>query len=557
MNRRRGRRDEKGAVALLVALVTVALVIPIASMAVDLGMQRVARRDMQAIADMVALDMSRQLDGEHTYAWLRTRASWKDAVRRSVARNVGITETEAVNGPSRLTLDIDSDGDVVALFEELRVEVRAGSLNKSTGDFIVGNNSDVADAVHVLASTDVQFAFASGRGGASRGAIAAGVGGACFKIGSYAAALDSGSSPILDPLLDALGSGVVLTLADYQALAAADVELLDLLAADVGAVTLEEALSGSVKLSDFYLALASALARQDGKAAEVAVLESIAASVSSLSVTIPMADLLDLGTGGAAGLAATLNVLDIATAAAAAATGANGATLPHTGLNVGPLAGVNAAVDIIAPPKVACGRVQDLPQARSSAADIALTATGLDIDLGATLKTGVDLSGTVRAASANGLLTDIRCTPDGITVRVSDGLLDVNLTLDVSVRSLAGVPLAKGKIVLTGQSTSLGDAVVNITQTSDYDNPVRVTNSSSGLPVIHADTSKVELLGLNLGWALSGITDPLLAHLVNPLVAALDDQLLVPLLRELGMDLSGADVFAVPTPKCDNPRLAG
>ena len=557
MTRRPRRRDEGGAVALVVALVTVAVVIPIAAMGVDLGMQRVARRDMQAIADMVALDMSRQLDGETKYSELKNTARWKDGIRRSVARNVGITEDEAVNGPVRMTIDIASDGSVVAVQDHMRVEVSAGSLDSATGAFTVSSNQQIPEAVRVVASTDVDFAFASGRGGASRTAIAAGVGGACFKIGSYAAALDSGASPVLDPLLDALGSGVVLTVADYQALAAADVELIDLLAADVGAVTLEEALTGTVQLSDFYLALASALSRQTDKAAEVTILESIAASVSSLGLTIPMADLLDLGTGGAAGLEATLNVLDLATAAAAAATGANGATLPRTGINLGPLAGVDATVDIIAPPKVACGRVQDLAQARSSAVDTALSATGLDIDLGPTLRTTVNLAGTVSAASANGLLTDIRCTPDGITVRVSDGLLDVDLALEVSVRSLAGIPLAEGTIELTGQSTSAGDAVVNITQLSDYDNPVRVTNSSSGLPVISADTSDVELLGLNLGWALSGILDPLSAHLVNPLVAALDDQLLVPLLRELGMDLSGADVFAVPEPRCDMPRLAG
>ena len=557
MIRRPRRRDEGGAVALVVALVTVAVVIPIAAMGVDLGMQRVARRDMQAIADMVALDMSRQLDGETKYSELKNTARWKDGIRRSVARNVGITEDEAVNGPVRMTIDIASDGSVVAVQDHMRVEVSAGSLDSATGAFTVSSNQQIPEAVRVVASTDVDFAFASGRGGASRTAIAAGVGGACFKIGSYAAALDSGASPVLDPLLDALGSGVVLTVADYQALAAADVELLDLLSADAGAVTLEEALSGTVQLSDFYLALASALSRQPDKAAEVTILESIAASVSSLGLTIPMADLLDLGTGGAAGLEATLNVLDLATAAAAAATGTNGATIPRTGINLGPLAGVDATVDIIAPPKVACGRVQDLAQARSSAVDTALSATGLDIDLGPTLKTGVNLAGTISAASANGLLTDIRCTPDGITVRVSDGLLDVDLALEVSVRSLAGIPMAEGTIELTGQSTSAGDAVVNITQLSDYDNPVRVSNSSSGLPAISADTSDVKLLGLNLGWALSGILDPLLAHLVNPLVAALDDQLLVPLLRELGMDLSGADVFAVPTPKCDNPRLAG
>ena len=93
MIRRLRRRDESGAVALVVALVTVAVVLPIAAMGVDLGMQRVARRDMQAIADMVALDMSRHLDGQTKYSVLKNTAAWKDGIRRSVARNVGIPRT--------------------------------------------------------------------------------------------------------------------------------------------------------------------------------------------------------------------------------------------------------------------------------------------------------------------------------------------------------------------------------------------------------------------------------------------------------------------------------
>ena len=92
------------------------------------------------------------------------------------------------------------------------------------------------------------------------------------------------------------------------------------------------------------------------------LLESIAASVDPAERQIPMADLLDLGTGGAAGLEATLNVLDLVTAAAAAATGANGATVPRAGIDLGPLAGVDATVDIIAPPKVACGGSRTSPR---------------------------------------------------------------------------------------------------------------------------------------------------------------------------------------------------
>ena len=73
----------------MVALLLVVL-IPSSAMAVDLGMQRVVRRDMQTLADVVALDVVRLVDGRTAsqilagYNGLPTLAN---AVARSVARN--------------------------------------------------------------------------------------------------------------------------------------------------------------------------------------------------------------------------------------------------------------------------------------------------------------------------------------------------------------------------------------------------------------------------------------------------------------------------------------
>ena len=50
----RRRRDERGAIIPMMAMLLVVL-IPSTAIAVDLGMQRVVRRDMQALADVVAL----------------------------------------------------------------------------------------------------------------------------------------------------------------------------------------------------------------------------------------------------------------------------------------------------------------------------------------------------------------------------------------------------------------------------------------------------------------------------------------------------------------------
>jgi hypothetical protein len=62
MRRRRGRRDERGAVILLVSLVMTVLLI-VTSFVVDLGTTRATKRDAQAIADLAALDAGYYLSG--------------------------------------------------------------------------------------------------------------------------------------------------------------------------------------------------------------------------------------------------------------------------------------------------------------------------------------------------------------------------------------------------------------------------------------------------------------------------------------------------------------
>ena len=89
VERRTGRRGERGAIIPMVAMLLVVL-IPSTALAVDLGMQRVVRRDMQAMADVVALDLVRLVDGR-TAAQIRSGynglSTLDAALVKSVARN--------------------------------------------------------------------------------------------------------------------------------------------------------------------------------------------------------------------------------------------------------------------------------------------------------------------------------------------------------------------------------------------------------------------------------------------------------------------------------------
>jgi uncharacterized membrane protein len=526
------RRDERGAVAIVMAAAVMVLVL-IAAFAVDLGMQRVARRDMQSLSDIVALDLVRELDGVRTVAVL--------------------TPLMPALAEASKTRNADTLGDT----PHLKVEL--GKL-EADGDFVVLSGTAIPTAVRVTSETSVGFAFVPGSGGATRTAVAGLEAGACYSIGSYAARLDTASSPILGTLLGALHSNVALGVADYNGLVNTDVSLLGLLTSQLGVGTLDSLIKGNqlVKLGDFYLATADALERQGGSAAQVALLESLAASVGN--VQFNAGDLLALGTGGDSGLDADLNLYDLVTAAAAAATGQNAISIPQLDVNLGILANVHSSLSIIEPMKTGCGRKNQLgTSASSSQVRQALSTTAADVNIPGLLRTNVSLSGTVSAASADGQLTDIRCEPAGITVAVSDGLIDVDLKLEVTVYAkvlFLTIPVAGGPITIKGHKSSTGAAVINIVN-DNYETPTRVGNGSSGLPALTVDTSGFKLIGLPVGVVLAPIINGLTSGLVNPLVQALDTTLIAPLLNSLGLDLSGADVFLHRTPKCGEPALRG
>ena len=116
-DRRAATRDETGAVAVLAAALALVLLVS-AAFAVDLGRQRVVRADMQALADVVALDAARVLDGRpasRVLAPLPTDGlpSLSAAVSASVARN-GSSLGEVVSvTPTLVFLTTDANGAVV------------------------------------------------------------------------------------------------------------------------------------------------------------------------------------------------------------------------------------------------------------------------------------------------------------------------------------------------------------------------------------------------------------------------------------------------------------
>lgn len=538
--RGRGRR---GAVAPLIA-VAMTLMIVSAAFAVDLGMQRVLRRDLQALADVVALDLSRALPG-------------KTAVQMAALAPAIVSETLARNSSTLGDDDSTTADDPVVEFRFGKIS--AGSDGSTV--FVERTGNAVVSAVEVRASSVVDFSFAPGSGAATRTAIGVPEGGACFSVGSYAATLDTTASPLLGSLLSGLGAQLTLTAADYRALADARVGLAQLLTTQVGAVTLEEALDGSqlVSLAGFYAATITALSRQGDSAAVVSVLERV--QLAAPNVTFPVADILSVSTGSGSGLASGLNVLDLVTAATSAASAEQAALASSSTVALGPVVGVQSNLRVVEPPAVGCGRAGEAKaRAASSSAAVSLSSNAADVTVPGLLRTQVAAAGSVSLAPAVGTLAGIDCSPDGITVPVSGGLTNVDVTLNITVyASVLGVvvPVAQGPVRITGSNSTTGTAVVPLPDEAAYETPARVANNNSGVPVLSVNTSGFRLIGTPVGVTLAPILNALTTGLINPVVGALDSQVMTPVARSLGGDVAGADVYALPFVRCDNATLRG
>lgn len=552
----------------MVPMVAVALtfIVAVAAFAVDLGMQRVVRRDMQAVADIVSLDVVRTLQARPAGDVL-SDAAFRTAVKSSVDRNA----VSSLGEEPTVVVEVGSVQASGAFLSAGSVSYTASSAGVSAATVL--QPAAVATAVRVSASGSVAFAFAPGHGAASRSAVAVSDASGCFSVGSYAARVSTGSSAILGPLNQVLGTGAALTALDLQGLADAQVTALDLIGTDLTAGGFSELVTTTVRLTDLYVAMASVLRANDGSAATIAVLDRLG-QLSLSSLHLELGQVVDLGTGSASALTAGLNVLDIVTAAALVANGTNPIAIPDATVSVPGVSQLTARAVIGQKPVVVCGRAG---QAHGMSTQVTLDVSGtlVGVDLGLARITA-PLSVRVALDPATVSLTGLRCATDTRTLDLTgwSGLVDTRVEIGSSsepdlleVRA-AGIPVANGYVVLTGSrpagTTESGSiAVTNESYLAAA--PFLLGEESIGLPGLSTSSHIVALPGTivgaivsaTLGGLVNGVVAPLLDVVVDPVLQAVDTALLDPLLRSLGVNLTGADVHARPKADCGFPRLAG
>lgn len=555
------RRAESGAMAILIALVTCFVIIPLGALAVDLGTQRIARADMQTVADTVALDMARvlQAGGTPTAALATTSAA-------RTAGSVGATPTMAVYlgyiAPNATFISDQALG-------------CAGS-SAAYNTYFQSSSAGTPNAVLVTASTSVPFAIHGGSGATCRAAIAqAGAGtvtctssgcssstaNACYKVRSYLLDLATENSTALNGLL---GNALNVSAVSYSGLAGANISALGL-ATQLGLGTVSNLANANVTFGQLVSAATTVLSQNGGTAAQLSILNALSAGMSgSLAGTvISMGRLLTVASGAGSALDGQMNVLDLIGGSASLINGTSFLTVPGITVSIPSVASVTVKAKLIQPPQMACngatastGQLQLQIQGNLSTLSSGSLLSFAQINAGT-------LTITASLATANAAMTLFHCTnnvPDSMTLQVTDqslANLSINYSgLTISTLNLLGISLAP--ISMGGVSATITQPDPSGTYTialPTYYDPSYYTTPQTQSPLPSFSTGSSSPLITVLGLTL--LNAPTVGGLINPVISSLNTALTGTVLPALGITLAGADLAAVATPTCPPPHLAG
>ncbi len=575
------RSDERGAVAVFTA-VTMVVLLGIAAIVIDLGMERVTRRDLQALADIVALDLAREITG-------RTQANLE-------------AEGQLDNPTSAARESVNRNDDLLG--EDLQLAVDWGSYDGG----VWNTSTDPPSAVKVTATAATDYSIRDGSGAVSRTAYAVSSSSACYRLGTFVAAVNSGDSTVLAPLNHLFG--VSLDLVSYKALAGAKVRLSELAAAPtIGSPT--QLLSGSVSYSNLISALIHVLGNQPGSSNSVAItalgkILNVAAAVGSIN----LGSVMHVSPTDTAALEMQLNVLDIV-GSARLATGDHFLEVPNINANVpGVGSQFTGGLTLISAAQLACGKpnspesVAQNAQLEGSLGIEFINLPSLSIPGFATLLTEkgvgslfVDLAdGTGRLVAppavycGSGTAADPHTYSVGVQTQVASYSLlsDLVITGDVKILDLTGIGLTNllvslglpilgsGKLhirvevdLTVSTGAPAGSSTANLSLPPNDVTPVQTgtsatLDSSSIVPSVISVTIDGKTAPIASATAL---TNKIVSELMNatngfvdktlrPLIDNLNNAYIGPVARMVGLRVGGADVYAVGA-TCGQPSLWG
>jgi uncharacterized membrane protein len=567
------RRDERGVVAPVTAILMVAL-IGFASLAVDIGYFQSTKRQLQAATDAAALAA--------TYAVVSpdqqtNPQSWVNSFLQK--NGYGDTSPTVVVG----TYCPDST---------LAPASRFTSGTASCADPSLGSGPN---AVKVTTTTTAPLLLSRvlllGQSTMTIGttATAAQIPQAGFYAGTGLLSINNG---LLNAVLTGLlGSNVNLTAVQYQGLLNTNITALSFfnaLATNLGvsAGTYNSLLQSSVTVQQVIQAEIDALNQPGSDAA--AALGTLKADVAG-SPSLTVGSLFDLGVWQNLGvgssspppaLSATLNAYQLASMTVQVANGAHAVTVPTSTLGIPGIATLTAASTIIEPPVSApfvfgpVGMTVHTSQVRLQLQLQLLSA----LSLGGLLGTApVSLPVYIEIAAGTAQLTGITCgfspgtdaqvtiaaTPSAANTYIGNvtpgAMTNFSTTPTVSPASL--VTALGGLVTITGSgevSVGAGSPTSLTFSQTDIANATAHTATSTGMvsnllqTLVNTLQLQVKITGLGLGLSQSVLTASL-TTLLSPVAAGLDS-LVDGLLAALGIRIGYMDVTATGV-RCGMPVL--
>lgn len=520
------QRDERGAVFPL-TVVIMALIVAVLSLVIDVGHDRVVRRDMQAMADVIALDMVRILDGRPAGAY--TAAELNTAKDASVSRQQGLVEPD--------------------------VEIQLAVANRMTGDWHPAAPAEVPNAVQVKSNGTFAFRVSPRTSTETVQAAALAVIGppiACISAGATFADVDPQGA--LDTLLGKTVGVDRLTVLDPYGLAALDLEipLVDL-AAKLGVGSVQDIVNAEVSAYDFVLAISDVLPTKNGsEASPKALLDAILNGLPDTNGFL-VSEILKLDTGGGSATTVVINTFTLVQAVIMVANRDSGNFIDLTNVVSLPGMGKGATIraKVIEPPQIACGPVGST--ARSAQVQVELIG---DITALGGLVASLNVNLRLTVADGSGTITDVQCTVGDPTVTVNAQTAVGTLQLDVVTELL--LKLTKLVIEVPQKSVKPQGASVGTSTSESYtftfpddDLPLgRTFGEMDELGLSGITPLKIDVIGLPVGGLLNGVVIPVLG-----LIDGVATTLLEPILAELGVNLGTVRIQPTGRPSCNEPFL--
>lgn len=606
--------DEGGSVLPLVALTLVTLLVSTA-LAVDLGMVVATNRRLQAVADLAALAGSNEIVGaacDYSYTEGTVSGTVFEHVRQAAVTSAA-TNGFPLGGTKNLVVEVGtityagsaptfssihstaSGGDCTSDAVPTAVKVTSSDYTDYAFASVIGREGKTTQRLAVAGrkinptttgsttttstpgsttttpgGTSTTIAPCSGPCGPAGTPLTGG-----FTIGSSVANLDTTNSPVLNEVLDGMvcrgfagTCSFSTTLVGYQGLATAGVTLGQL-QSQLGAGSVTSLLDSSIRARDLYLATAKALgcsaAAGCSNAAAVTLL-GLSTSVTS-TTTFKLGQLITLASGSEeAAAASTFNVLGLVTGSAQVINGTNTIDVPVTTVTIPGATSTSLKVKVIELPRTYIGPVGGSVTTSQVEVTVEQVLNVLNVPIaGIPLVSVASVTGTlpitVTAGSATGTLLRVECVPangEVVSVDTHGATTAIGGSGNFLAVKVAGIQVAGLNVNATSSVAGVNGNLLAFDYPADYlptlASPTHVGGTTLNVQGTSVSSSlSVGGLSLNASVLTAALTGPTGA------VTVLDKNVISPVLRALGVDVGGADVWAVGSPGCPSggPVIVG